>query len=72
MVGSTTTCSECATMDGCQAITCVESDCPEFNSAFTCQCTPDCEQFDNCCPDAHECGNKNHNITQNEILYLIM
>lgn len=54
---STTDCMECPTMDGCDASNCVPAEkCGMFDPMRVCQCNPECEEHDNCCPDVDQCG----------------
>merc|ERR550534_3033048 len=50
--GSTTTCMECPSLDTCIEGTCKTFGCTDdFAPMHTCQCTPECVEFDNCCDD---------------------
>jgi len=59
-MGSTTNCSECPLMDGCDTSMCMDrgdnNDCPmSYDPMRMCQCTGDCEEYGNCCDDASSC-----------------
>ena len=59
-MGSTTNCSECPLMDGCDTSMCMDhgdnNDCPiSYDPMRMCQCTEDCEEYGNCCDDASSC-----------------
>eukprot|EP00494_Astrolonche_serrata_P022649 UN22906 len=49
--GSETHCYECKTLDGCMPGECGESCTADYNPMTTCQCTPDCKEYENCCPE---------------------
>merc|ERR1719195_171771 len=54
--GSTTSCDECPTMEGCVADSCAVSLCPDsYDPMRLCQCTANCEEYENCCEDADVC-----------------
>merc|ERR1719285_162093 len=54
--GSTTSCTECKTMEHCETGSCHMHGCYGYMPHFTCQCTPACEEYDNCCSDQKPCS----------------
>jgi len=54
--GSTTSCDECERMANCEPGSCHMHGCYGYMPHFTCQCTPACEEYDNCCSDQHACN----------------
>eukprot|EP00494_Astrolonche_serrata_P001961 UN01967 len=53
--GSDTHCYECKTLDGCTDGDC-DGNCEgTYDPMTTCQCTPDCAEYKNCCVDCGEC-----------------
>jgi len=55
MDGSTTNCSECPTMSGCDTSTCETAMCPGYDPNRVCQCNSDCDTYGDCCDDAYAC-----------------
>eukprot|EP00493_Phyllostaurus_siculus_P020276 UN20601 len=54
--GSTTSCDECKTMAHCETGSCHAHGCYGYMPHFTCQCTPACDEYGNCCSDQHACN----------------
>lgn len=52
VLGGTTSCEECRTLDGCITSTCADAGCPEYDPMRYCQCDPGCAANGNCCDDA--------------------